>query len=734
MNKNHISLLALQYVHTTKRHIFLTGKAGTGKTTLLREIIQTTFKNCVVAAPTGIAAINAGGVTLHSLFQLPFGSFIPDERFYAEISFDQQFNTPRTISSSLRMHETKRKIIKEMELLIIDEVSMLRADLLDEIDHVLRLIRRKRTTPFGGVQVMFIGDLYQLPPVISNQEWGFLKNYYPSPYFFDSHVMREADMLTIELDQVYRQHDQHFIDLLNRMRNNELSDHDINRLNAQVKADLQVEKENGYIHITTHNRKADQINTAELNKLPGVSFEFNAKISGKFETNNFPMPESLVLKKNAQVMFVKNDPSGNGEYFNGKLGRITTLTNDEIRVTSEDGVEVKVTKYNWENKRYKLNENNSKIEEELIGNFSQYPIKLAWAITVHKSQGLTFEKAILDLSDSFAPGQMYVALSRLTSLQGLALSSPIPHRNLEIDAAVGVFGKEKQSLEKLESEIFKDQKGFYLDCIENAFSFSPILTAISFMQQGNKELTEELPLTDTDRTGLSGVIIQLNNCKETADKFIREIYKKIEQYPQTYENVLTERLEKAKDYFFSQLDEIKVKLIAMRTTVEKDKKRKTFTKNLSQLVDQIQKQKTLIYRAYVILEAATRKSIPNKEGWYLNQPIFAPKHVKVSKEEKKPTKEISFELFQSGKTIDAIAKERSLAITTIEGHLSHYVSTGEIDVAKFCEMPKVENIIKVIKVIDDTAMSAIKEKLGEEYTYSDIRFGVAYFNFLKSFE
>jgi ATP-dependent exoDNAse (exonuclease V) alpha subunit len=414
----------LQFINQTNRSIFLTGKAGTGKTTLLKEIIKSTHKNCVVVAPTGIAALNAGGVTIHSMFQLPFGGFIPDNS-KPQFLENSKFETKATLRRHFKMSGLKKSVIQNMELLIIDEVSMLRSDLMDAIDFMLQSVRRKNL-PFGGVQVLFIGDLLQLPPIIRDEEWRTLRSYYKGKFFFHSHVIQQNPPLYIELSKIFRQTDEQFISVLNNLRNNQISQNDIQILNQFVQPNFDLKANKGYITLTTHNVKADSINSQSLLDLNGKSKVYKALIVDDFPEKIYPLEEKLELKVGAQVMFIKNDLSFDKNYFNGKMGVIKSLSDEEIMVHfPEENKTIEVERYEWQNIRYYVDENTKEINEEVLGTFTHYPIKLAWAITVHKSQGLTFDKAALDVSQVFLPGQAYVALSRLRSLNGLVLLSPL---------------------------------------------------------------------------------------------------------------------------------------------------------------------------------------------------------------------------------------------------------------------------------------------------------------------
>ena len=463
----------LQFINQTQRSIFLTGKAGTGKTTLLREIIRTTHKNTVVVAPTGIAALNASGVTIHSMFQLPFGGFIPDT-IAPHFSDAIKFETKNTLMRHFRMSGLKKAVIRNMELLIIDEVSMLRADLLDAIDFTMQSIRKNKN-PFGGVQVLFIGDLLQLPPVIREEEWKILKNYYRGKFFFHALVIQQNPPLYIELSKIFRQTDDAFISILNNLRNNQISEQDIQNLNAYVQPNFDLKKNKGYITLTTHNAKADAINVQSLADLEGKQISYLPEIVGDFPEKIYPVEANLQLKIGAQIMFVKNDITYEKRYFNGKMGVIKSLSENEILVHfPEEGKTIEVEKYEWQNIRYNINAMTKEIEEENLGTFVHYPIKLAWAITVHKSQGLTFDKAAIDVSQVFLPGQAYVALSRLRSLSGMILLSPLRMNGISNDQEVMDYAQNKADESNLESTLRKETNTFIHEYLKNAFDWAEL--------------------------------------------------------------------------------------------------------------------------------------------------------------------------------------------------------------------------------------------------------------------
>ena len=425
MEQNNELRTAWDFVESTGRSIFLTGKAGTGKTTFLKTIMEHSRKRPIVVAPTGVAAINAGGVTIHSFFQLPFSPYVPGAKVESKFDFGKE----------------KRKIIASSDLLIIDEISMVRADLLDAIDAVLRRFR-EHGQPFGGMQLLMIGDLAQLTPVVTPEDERMLKPYYDTPYFFGSKALQQIDYVTIQLSHVYRQQDESFIALLNEIREGHPSAEALSKLNSRSLTPGPSPKGegSGYIRLTTHNNLANFYNESELQKLPGRSYQYHAEVKGTFPEYSYPTAETLVLKEGAQVMFVKNDPSGEHNYYNGRIGRVMEASDNRLTVYCEGDAEaIEVEPLEWENMRYTLNEQTREIESEVQGTFKQLPLRLAWAITIHKSQGLTFDRAIIDANQSFAPGQVYVALSRCRTLEGLVLASPLEPRAVINDERVDSY-------------------------------------------------------------------------------------------------------------------------------------------------------------------------------------------------------------------------------------------------------------------------------------------------------
>lgn len=462
---NEIAFIAERFILETSQSVFLTGKAGTGKTTFLKKIREKCPKNMVVVAPTGVAAINAGGTTIHSFFQLPFAPFIPVGR-----NPKQSLDLSKSFVSKLRFSTERKEIMRKLELLVIDEISMVRCDLLDAIDTVLRYIRRNPLKPFGGVQVLYIGDLYQLAPVVKQDEWRLLNRYYQHPYFFASEVIQEQAPVYIELQKVFRQQDNAFIELLNKVRNNQTDGESFYLLESRYQPQFETMEADFHITLTTHNLGAQQINSQSLAKLNSKEHVFRAIIEGVFPESSFPAEEQLLLKEGARIMFIKNDAEKIRRYYNGKTGIVQLISNDQIMVDC-DGELIEVKRETWNNIRYSLNERNRQLEEEILGSFSQYPLRLAWAITIHKSQGLTFDKIIVDAGKAFTAGQVYVALSRCTSFNGLILKSRLSMHNLYSDDNIVQYVSAQKKLPSVD-KLFDARKNYQQEIIREHFDFT----------------------------------------------------------------------------------------------------------------------------------------------------------------------------------------------------------------------------------------------------------------------
>lgn len=804
--------LAFDLVQNTNRHIFLTGKAGTGKTTFLRSLKQAMPKRMIVVAPTGVAAINAGGVTIHSFFQLPFGPFIPvKQQLQGQMAMRQE-NTLRKFSRE------KINIIRSLDLLVIDEVSMVRADLLDAIDDVLRRFRDHRL-PFGGVQLLMIGDLQQLAPVAKEQEWSMVRSYYDSVYFFSSRALKQTEFVTIELKHIYRQTDQLFIGILNKVRDNQMDAQVLRELNKRYIPNISAGLPEGYIMLTTHNAQAQAINENKLNSLPGKASRFRASLNGDFPELSYPTDVELTLKTGAQVMFLRNDGSRERLYFNGKIGRVTDIDEGAVYVQCDGEEEsIAVERVQWENIKYSLDEETKEIRESVVGTFTQYPLKLAWAITIHKSQGLTFDRAILDINAAFASGQVYVGLSRCRSLEGLVLKSPINLRNIINDPAIAGFSEEAQSraiqpamLEKLKrdyqqyliSELFDftalrrtlasfirmagenasalagDVRGKLLimqedlqkSIFEIAERFSVQLQPhlqTSLIPEANDDLQERIrkacvyfpeKLVPARDSLLNSLAIDTDNrlveknMEEAKEKMVQELHSKITC------------LQACKDGFF-----VKAYLKARaEATIEIPQKKQAMKKSAEvpamvlhpALFNALKAWRTaksleMDVSAYMILHQKALLSIVTNlpltteallaiKGIGLRKvkqfgeeiihmvtkycqensiepPLVEAPSVKKKKKEKPDTRQVSFDLYRRGLTVGEISHERSLSESTIAGHLAHFVRMGDIGAEAFVEHGKLNRIRDYLAKSGTRSLGIARAELGDEFSYTEIRF------------
>lgn len=708
MEKNPELRHAWDFVEHTGISIFLTGKAGTGKTTFLRTLKEKSSKRSVIVAPTGVAAINAGGMTIHSFFQLPLSPFVP------EASIKNRFDYSKE----------KRKIMRTLDLLIIDEISMVRSDVLDAIDSVLRRFR-EHDKPFGGVQLLMIGDLQQLTPVVTPEEERLLQRYYDTPYFFGSKALRSINYVTIELMHVYRQQDDRFITLLNNIREGRVSETDLLKLNERYDPKFEPEVGSDYIRLTTHNRMAESYNDDQLRNLPSKACTFTAEVDGNFPEYNYPADFRLTLKRGAQVMFIRND--NNGRYYNGRIGHVTYLDNEKIQVLCPgDEQEIEVQQETWENTKYTLNEKTKQIEAEIQGTFKQYPLRLAWAITIHKSQGLTFGHAIIDAQSSFAAGQVYVALSRCKTLEGLVLASPISSSAIINDSQVTnyISHQTEEAAKSIKAlPVLKEE--YYRQLLLELFSFNEIKACEDAIYRVLSEYFFKFPKVTTLH---KMAIIDLDErIIGVSMKWGSVIWRMTTE--QLHEEKFLERVKKSALYFHSQLTEIFSHLIDITKGVQSNNKtaNKRFDNSFSDLrqaystkhevLEAIMNEGFSITGYLASKQEAILNSLDDGTGRKQKKKTedSAPKAPKIS------TGEISYNLFKAGKSIEAIAKERGLTPATIQGHLIPYIQKGYIQLNEVIDESKARTIQQKIKLAGkDASLKALKILCPANISYSDI--------------
>lgn len=700
--------IAKDFILNTAESVFLTGKAGTGKTTLLKYIQQHTQKNCVIAAPTGVAAINAGGVTLHSLFQLPLNMYVPvKNRNYA-------VNNPATLFEHVRLNKQKIQLLREMELLVIDEISMCRCDILDEIDLLLRSFRRRMNEPFGGVQVLFIGDLYQLPPVVKDEEWRILNEFYESPFFFSAWVMKEFQVLHIELETVFRQTDEEFIDLLNAVRNNAVNKSDLDELNKRYNPHAAQNTENTIL-LTTHNRKADKINQEELSKLASEIHTFEANIHGDFLESSYPADKELMLKVGAQVMFTKNDLTQEKRYYNGKIGTVTRLNDDEIVVKCvEDNYEINVDSHTWENLRYAYNDTTDKIDEDVIGTFEQYPLKLAWAVTIHKSQGLTFDKVIIDAGHAFAAGQVYVALSRCRSLEGISLLTPVQADAIFTDDRILQYSADKSNPDALASILPLAKLEYSKKKLLISFSWRKLIDHIIQFQGIIHE--KQIP----EKAEAMELAIQMEksarNLEDVSDKFLiqlKDILNQVED--EKYRILLNERVIKSIQYFCGKINDELIK--PLEAHIEK-MRIKNKTKGY---VRQAKNLDTVFVNKLQEIERLKFGDSPFYTGTSFYQEIQHETVPQKNATEKGATYKDSLKLYQEGKSIEEIAGIRALAVSTIESHLLKWIQLGDLEAKEFISEADMETIQSYIKNNTVNSLTELKNHFQNKYSFFQLR-------------
>ena len=729
---NPIFQLAVQFVNQTGKSLFLTGKAGTGKTTFLKYIRENSFKKMAVVAPTGVAAINAGGTTLHSFFQLPFGPYVPTP----QLGWDKEHSgvtDPNSLFKNIRFNGNKRELLQELELLVIDEISMVRADVLDAVDAILRHFRQQPLPPFGGVQMLYIGDLFQLPPVVSKEEWELLQPHYKSPFFFDAQALQQAAPLYLELKKIYRQNEAGFIHILNNIRNNRASRQDLDQLHEYYQPDFIPPKEANYITLTSHNAKADDINQAELSKLQGKRHAFEASVTGEFNDKAFPAERTLNLKEGAQIMLIKNDKGETRRYFNGKIGTIKKISGDKITILfPNEPDELTLEKEIWKNIRYHYDKEKDKVEEEELGTFSQYPIRLAWAITIHKSQGLTFEKAVIDAGASFAPGQVYVALSRLTSLQGLVLRSRILTHSISTDERVIGFTESRLSDTVLEEQLQQEQLSYISEFLVRSFKWSKLVEQLQdhLADFGRKQMSDKIRAIELARQLLDKALLQ----QETASKFSRQLDQLLINAAEDGYRQLQQRTQAGAGYFIKGLEEELLQPLQQRIGETRGKsKLKKYGQTLQELKILFTRKKQQIEEALQMVEGLTKGIATTNLLTGLQEQRKAREEAPAAdstetrnqsptaKPPKGETRRISLQLYKEGVSIANIATQRGLAATTVESHLASFIPTGEIDIKELVPEHKMPRIIAVIKEIGGAALGPIKSRLGEDCSFGEIR-------------